>query len=218
MKYPLPKAALWDMDGTLIDQTAGIIRCFAEVITGMGYGEPDPEEIRRSMGGPMASTMRLFVGAERMDEACRAFRQRFPEIMFDGLIVLPGALELIELFASKDIPQAIFTNKHGPTARLVSEHCGFAKHISVCIGNTDTRWAKPEAELTLYVMEQINARAEGTILIGDSPTDVQTALNAKLACYGVATGAHSIEELTTSGATAVYKDLSELRASFDGNI
>ena len=38
----------------------------------------------------MVATMGLFVEDERMDEACKAFRKRFPKIMFDGLILLAG--------------------------------------------------------------------------------------------------------------------------------
>jgi phosphoglycolate phosphatase-like HAD superfamily hydrolase len=202
------------MDGTLIDQTGPIIRCYSEVITTMGYTDAEEETIRRSLGGPMASTMGLFVEASRMDEACQAFRKRFPEVMFDGLVILPGALDLISFFAERKIPQAILTNKHGDTARRVSEHCGFTKHIQVCIGNTDTSWSKPQAELTQYVLQQIDATAAGAIMIGDSPTDVKTAINAGIACDTVSTGAHCIEELKAAGARSSYSKLHELMAAF----
>ena len=203
------------MDGTLIDQTAPIIRCYAEVITNLGYPEPSPSEIHRSMGGPMASTMGLFNEPDLLEEACAAFRRRFPEIMFEGLIILPGALELIEYFAAREIPQAIFTNKHGETARAVSEHCGFAKHIPVCIGNTDTKWAKPEADLTNYVLQKIPATNEAAVLIGDSPTDVQTAQNAGIECYGVTTGAHTKDELKQAGALHSFESLTQLKIRFN---
>jgi phosphoglycolate phosphatase len=202
------------MDGTLIDQTGPILGCYAEVITSMGYPSPEPDAIRRSMGGPMASTMALFVEAERLDEACKAFRARFPKVMFDGLIVLPGALEMIEFFADRQIPQAIFTNKHGDTARRVSAQCGFSKQIKICIGNTDTEWAKPQPELTHYVLQQLGAKPSGAILIGDSPTDVETAIHAGIDCYGIATGAHSTEELAKAGAKAAYPSLAQLREHF----
>jgi len=214
MNLPRPKAVLWDMDGTLIDQTAPIIRCYTEVITGMGHSKPDSSVIRRSLGGPMASTMGLFVEPERMEEACRAFRERFPEIMFDGLVTLPGASDLIDFFAAQQIPQAIFTNKHGETARAVSEYCGFSRHIKVCIGNTDTEWAKPDPRLTNHVLEQINASSEGAILIGDSPTDAESARNADIVFYGVGTGAHDPKELKASGAAIACESLEELLIRF----
>jgi phosphoglycolate phosphatase-like HAD superfamily hydrolase len=203
------------MDGTLIDQTAAITRCYREVITQLGYSTPDDEVIRRSLGGPMASTMSIFVEAERMEEACAAFRARFPEIMFDGLIVLPGGMDLIERAFKARIPQVLFTNKYGDTARQVSRYAGFAKYIPKCIGNTDTEWHKPQAELTEYVLRQIESTAEGAIMIGDSPTDIAVAQNAGLTCYCVATGAHSVEELLEAGADAAYESLIELGKFID---
>ncbi len=209
-KLPCPTAILWDMDGTLIDQTSAIIRCYREVIMNMGYSTPEDDVIRRSLGGPMASTMELFVDAARMDEACNAFRARFPEIMFDGLIVLPGGPDLIERTYKARIPQALFTNKHGDTARQVSRYAGFSKYIPTCVGSADTEWHKPDVQLTQHVLDTISASAKGAIIIGDSPTDVAVATNAGLACYCVATGAHSTGELLEAGAVAAFESLVEL--------
>ena len=210
IQLPRPTAILWDLDGTLIDQTAAIIRCYREVILDMGYPQPDDNAIRRSLGGVMAATMGLFVEAEHMDEACKAFRKRFPEIMFDGLILLAGGIELIERVYKARIPQVIFTNKHGDTARKVSRYGGFAKYIPICIGGADTQWHKPQLALTQHVLDQIEVSAEGSIIIGDSPTDIAVAQNAGLTCYCVATGAHSLNELMEAGADAAFESLIEL--------
>ena len=208
--FAKPKAVVWDMDGTLIDQTQPIIRCYAEVIEGLGYAKPEPEKIHRSMGGPMVSTMALFVKPEEIKEADVQFRKRFPEIMYDGLIVLAGANESITWFASNNIPQVILTNKHGETARAVSQHCGFSRSISSCIGNTDTEWHKPQSELTKHALSTIGAPSDGGVLIGDSPTDVATAMNAGLDCIGIATGAHSQSELIAAGAKHTFASLTEM--------
>ena len=210
IQLPRPTAILWDLDGTLIDQTAAIIRCYREVILDMGYAQPNDDVIRRSLGGVMAETMGLFVESEHMDESCKAFRKRFPEIMFDGLILLAGGIELIERVYKARIPQVIFTNKHGDTARKVSRYAGFAKYIPICIGSADTEWHKPQLALTQHVLDQIEVSAEGSIIIGDSPTDIAVAQNAGLSCYCVSTGAHSPEELMEAGADAAFESLIEL--------
>ena len=210
IQLPQPTAILWDLDGTLIDQTAAIIRCYREVIEEMGDTQADDDEIRRSLGGVMAATMGLFVEADRMDEACKAFRLRFPEIMFDGLILLAGGKELIERAYKARIPQVIFTNKHGDTARKLSRYAGFAKYIPTCIGSADTEWQKPQLALTQHVLEQIEVSVDGSVIIGDSPTDIAAAKNAGLACYCVATGAHSLNELIEAGADAAFGSLIEL--------
>jgi phosphoglycolate phosphatase len=210
IQLPRPTAILWDLDGTLIDQTAAIIRCYREVIVDMGYPQPNDDVIRRSLGGVMAATMGLFVESEHMDEACKAFRARFPKIMFDGLILLAGGKELIERAYKARIPQVLFTNKHGETARKVSRYAGFAKYIPICIGSADTEWHKPQLPLTQHVLDQIEVSAKGSIIIGDSLTDIAVAQNAGLSCYCVSTGAHSLEELMEAGADATFESLIEL--------
>ncbi len=214
----LPTAVLWDMDGTLIDQTIPIIRCYGEVIEAMGYPKPDADTIRRSMGGPMRATMQLFVREAQLEDACRLFRERFPRGMFDGLLVLPGALECIDFFHKKGVPQAILTNKHGPTARAVSAHCRFDSKIALCFGNTDTPWEKPQPELTRHVLDAMGVDAAASILIGDSPTDVASARNAGLDCIGVSTGAHSINELIEAGAILAVSDLTDLPPLFEPDL
>lgn len=210
---PRPSALLWDLDGTLIDQTTSILRCFAETISKIGAPAPDETTLRRSMGGTMAQTMALFVEPDQLEAACLAFRARFPDIMFEGLVILPGGPELIERAYKERIPQALFTNKHGETARQVSRYAGFAKYVPVCIGGGDTAWQKPQPALTEYVLKKIGCGAAGAIMIGDSPTDVAVARNAGLQAYTVATGAHTCEELLHAGANATFNSLIELNQS-----
>ena len=206
---PRPTAVLWDMDGTLVDQTAGILRCYREVVRDLGHPEPDETTIRRSMGGPMPQTMGLLVPPEEITEACRRFRARFPGIMFDGMVVLPGGPELVERLFKARIPQAILTNKHGETARQVARYAGFARYIPLCIGNGDTDYEKPQAELTREILRRLDVPARGACLIGDSPTDITTARNAGLAAYTVATGAHSLRELQAATPDATFPNLEQ---------
>lgn len=211
---PRPAAVIWDMDGTLIDQTAAIVRCFHEVITAFGAPPPAPDTILRHLGGPLPSTMGLFIGPEDLESACLRFRERFPDIMFDGLRILPGALEAVRSCSEAGIPQAILTNKHGGTAREVSRYAGFDKYISICIGNTDTVWQKPESELTRHTLELLGASAGQSCLVGDSPTDMETAAGGGLTPYAVSTGAHNMAELLEAGARAVFPDLIQFHRAF----
>jgi phosphoglycolate phosphatase len=214
-KYPRPPVILWDLDGTLIDQTTAILRCYADVVENLGLPRPDAQTIRRSMGGPMRETMALFVPHDQLDEAGRAFRARFPNIMFEGLIALPGGASFLERAHAAGTQQAIFTNKHGDTARRVSQHLGFDRWAPLCIGSGDTEWHKPDPCLTRHVLAQLGVPASGAVVIGDSPTDVAVAEQAGLAAFAVATGAHSIAELEAAGARAAYPDLPALEAAFD---
>jgi phosphoglycolate phosphatase len=50
-------------------------------------------------------------------------------------------------------------------------------------------------------------------MVGDSPFDVQAALNAGFPCWAVATGTNTAAELTAAGATRVFPDLPTLQAA-----
>lgn len=207
MLKDLPDAVLWDMDGTLIDQTASILRCYGEVLSQMGYAVPNDYTIKRSLGGPLASTLAELLPIEQVDAGSELFRKLFPQYMFEGMKVLEGAIELIEKLDSKNVQQAIITNKQGDNARKVSAKCGFNKIIKICVGNGDNAFKKPEYAFTESVVNQLQAPLKSIVLIGDSPTDVQTALNYGIQVIGVSTGAHSVEELMASGADIAFPSL-----------
>lgn len=209
-----PSAVLWDLDGTLIDQTIPIIKCYTHTFTSLGYPTPDSNIIKRSLGGPLASTMEVFIEDKDMEEACKIFRNKFPKIMFDGMVVLSGAIKCIKSAYNAKIPQAIITNKDGNTAREVSKFAGFSKYIPICIGSSDTRWNKPDRRLTEHVIKLLKVSYTNIIVIGDSPTDVNVAQNAGLVAYCVTTGAHCEAELKDAGAAATFKNLSNLYQIF----
>jgi phosphoglycolate phosphatase len=132
--------------------------------------------------------------------------------MMDGLVLLDGGMACLERLSKMEIPQAILTNKHGPTARQVCESTGISQWTQLCVGNGDTAWSKPEAQLTAHTLESLAFEGSGPVwMIGDSPTDVQTALNADLIPYAVTTGAHSAAELKKAGAADVFESLCELQ-------
>ena len=209
-KPSLPDLVLWDMDGTLIDQTDSIIRCYHEVIQSFGFSKPSPLDIKRSLGGPLTHTLSLFLPEDSVDAARILFKETFPKYMFEGMIVLEGAMELIKRLNEQGIPQAIITNKQGGNARAVSKKCGFDQYIKVCVGNGDNPYEKPQVEFTESVIQALGCEYNHIILIGDSPTDVKTALNYKANCFAVTTGSHNKDELIEAGAEKVFDNLNEL--------
>ncbi|MDA0849420.1 MAG: HAD family hydrolase [Verrucomicrobia bacterium] len=208
-KPSLPDLVLWDMDGTLIDQTDSIIRCYHEVIQSFGFSKPSPLDIKRSLGGPLTHTLSLFLPEDSIDAARILFKETFPKYMFEGMVVLEGAMELIKRLNEQGIPQAIITNKQGGNARAVSKKCGFDQYIKVCVGNGDNPYEKPQVEFTESVIQALGGEYNHIVLIGDSPTDVETALNYKANCFAVTTGSHNKDELI-AGAEKAFDNLNEL--------
>ncbi len=111
---------------------------------------------------------------------------------------------------------AVFTNKHGPSARQVCAHLKIDGLLDGIFGAFDTPYLKPEQPFTNYVFAQLKADPKTALLIGDSPYDIQTAKAGGFPCWCVPTGTHSAEELRSAGADAVYLNLARGRQGPSG--
>jgi HAD superfamily hydrolase (TIGR01509 family) len=74
----------------------------------------------------------------------------------------------------------------------------------------DVEATKPEPDLVRAALEKAGDRAADAIMVGDTPWDVHAARKAGVETVAVLTGGFAIEELTESGAVAVFQSVSEL--------
>lgn len=206
----LPACVLFDLDGTLIDHFRAIHRCHAHAMTRLGLPAPTMTQVRAAVGGGVELAVERLVGPELKAAALAIYRPHWNATMLEDVDLLPGARDLLAALKRRDIRTAVFTNKHGPSSRSVCTHLGLDRLLDGNFGATDTPWLKPEPAWTRQVLAALGVTAAATLLVGDSPFDVQTARQAGLAFIGVATGTHSAEELRTAGAERVCADLIEV--------
>lgn len=198
---------LFDLDGTLIDHLPAIHRCYSYTLPKLGYPAPTYEEVRGAIGGGLPKAMGNFVPAERVDEALAIYRPYWTETMLDGVSVLPGVEVLLRDLKARGCQSAVFTNKHGPSARRLCDHLGLTPWLDDVVGAEDTAWLKPEPEFNDWMLDRLGASADSTALVGDSPYDVAAARAGGWTFYGVTTGTHSESQLRDAGADSVQPDL-----------
>lgn len=207
---PRFRTVLFDLDGTLVDHFAAIHRCHAHAMRRLGLPEPTPAQVRAAVGGGLENAIRRLAGPEHVAAILPLFREHMETTMLDDVTVLPGAHELLAALRSAGAKTAVLTNKHGPAARRICAHLGLAPRFDAIVGADDTAWLKPDPRLTTHTLTQMGGDATTTLLIGDSPYDVQTATNAALPCWGVITGTHTAQQLRAAGAEKIFLGLKEL--------
>jgi HAD superfamily hydrolase (TIGR01509 family) len=207
------RTVLFDLDGTLLDHLPAIHRSYVHTLPKLGLPAPTREQVRRAIGGGLENALLKFIPESRLAEALAIFRPFWDATMLSGADPMPGAMELLERLTAADVTCAVFTNKHGPSARSVCAHLGFTPFLRGVFGAKDTPWLKPEPAFGAHALEKLGAEAATTCLVGDSPWDVQAARNAGFPCFAVTTGTHTGEELRTAGAEAVYDTLAALGAA-----
>lgn len=205
------KTFLFDLDGTLIDHFSAIHRCYAYTMAQIARPIPDPATVRAAVGGGLENALARFVPPEDFDRALRIYRKHWEEIMLDDVAFMPGGLELLSALHARGATLAVVSNKLGDSSRKVCDKLGISPLVRLVIGAHDTPWLKPQAEFTAHVMKLLDAESSTTLLIGDSPYDIQAAHNGDLPAWCVTTGTHGPDELRLAGADAVYPNLAELR-------
>jgi phosphoglycolate phosphatase len=204
---------LFDLDGTLVDHFAAIHRSHSHTMQQLGLPAPTMTQVRAAVGGGLELAIERLVGPARLAEALPIYCAYWDRTMLDDVTLLPGARELLAALHGRGAKLAVFTNKVGPSSRLICEHLGIAPLLRGIFGAKDTPWLKPQPEFAAHVLAQLGATPATTLLVGDSPFDVQAAHHGGFPCWCVTTGTHTDGELRAAGADAVFADLAALGAA-----
>jgi len=195
---------LFDLDGTLVDNFTAIYQAYAYAIGKMGLPPASYEKVRSTVGGSVPVTMERLVGKAHAPQAIELFLERFPQVMFEDLHALPGARWLLPRLRQRGLRLAVFTNKSGGAARAILGHLELTRFFTAIAGTGDTPWRKPQPAFTRHLLDQLGARPEDCILIGDSPFDIATGANAGIPAHVVATGSHSLAQLEAEANPAPH--------------
>jgi phosphoglycolate phosphatase len=205
------RTVLLDLDGTLVDAFTTIHRCYVHTLPQFGRPVPTLAEVRAAVGGGLAQAMGRFLPPELVPAAMAIHLAYSQKILLEDVTLLPGALDLVQTLHGRGCTLAVFTNKHGDSSRRICAHLGLTPFLSGIYGAGDTPWLKPEPELAAHVLKELHADPATTVLIGDSPFDVQAARNGGFACWTVTTGTHDADQLAEAKADQIFPSLPELQ-------
>jgi HAD superfamily hydrolase (TIGR01509 family) len=210
---PRFQTLLLDLDGTLVDAFTTIHRSYCHVLPHFGRPVPTAAAVRRAVGGGLESAMRQFLPEELIAAAVKMHLTHTDAILLEDVKLMPGALEMLRAQHAAGATLAAFTNKRGDYSRRICAHLGLDPFLRGVFGAKDTPWLKPQPEFAAHVLGQLGATPETTLLIGDSPFDVQAAHHGGFPCWCVTTGTHTAEELRVANADAVFDDLFAVQAA-----
>ena len=222
---PRPLLLFFDIDGTLtsggpakaafhaaLDATFGTVG----PIAGHDYsGKTDPLILRELLTAPGQ------VGPE-VEAAIPVFRKRYvseleARIRDEPVTALPGVRRLIAALAARtDVFLALVTGNVREGARLKLLSAGMWQHFPVGAFGCDH---EARNELPPIALERARAhwgrdfRAEDTVVVGDTPRDVECARSIGAATVAVTTGRFSAAELERAGAERVLSGFADLRGS-----
>lgn len=212
---------LWDIDHTLIE-TRGVGRTIYERVFPAVTGKP-LQQLAEVAGRTelviMHDTLQLH-DVEPTDATMRRLAAALVQGYEDARMelattgrVLPGAKEaLAALAADRRVLQAVLSGNLREVSRIKLEVFGLDSYLDLAgsaYGDDHTERPELVAIAQQRAAEQMGSSfdKQHTVLIGDTPKDVEAALTAGVRVIAVASGKNNETELTQAGAQAAVADL-----------
>lgn len=198
------RGVLFDLDGVLADSTPAVARVWAWWAREHGF--PDPDEIVRiAHGRPSITTIRELLPHANHEAENREVERREIEDT-EGVIPLPGAVELLRTISPEK--WAIVTSCTRRLAEVRIGAAGLPKPKQMITSN-DIKHGKPNPEPYLKGAQILGVAGAECVVIEDAPAGIRA---------GKAAGAHVIalrttagdDELREAGADWIVNDCAEL--------
>jgi phosphoglycolate phosphatase len=188
------RALIFDLDGTLIDSKADLIRSVNAMLQEMGRETLHEDTISGYIGHGAPVLVRRALGANtteaERERALKFFLAHYDAHKLDSTCAYPGVPEALEQLVSYSM--AILTNKPVRVSVRILEGLGLAKYFRAVYGGNSFETKKPDPLGAHTILREFGAVPSQAILIGDSEVDVQTARNAGMlaATVNYGFGAH----------------------------
>jgi phosphoglycolate phosphatase len=212
MKY---KIVIFDLDGTLLDTIQDLSDSVNAVLNKRGYPLFTVNDYKYFVGRGMDELIKTVMEKSGIDselfEEFKAdyvleygFRCRTNTRIFDGM------MNVLNQLREKGLKLAILSNKpHFQTEEVVDFYFKDF-NFDLVYGKKPEFRIKPYPESALDMIKKLNLAKEDVLYVGDTNTDIQTAINAGFTSVGVLWGFRTRSELEEAKADYIIENPSDL--------
>ncbi len=208
---------LWDVDGTVVDASDGILRRLTIALEHFGKPAPTREELVHWIGPPMFESFQKNVGMtpEESSEAVSYYRAIGKADGYTtGAKLYPGIADLMAELASAGLSQATASSKPENQVAALVEYFDLSPYLQAVVGATaDEKTLASKSDIVAEALRRLRAAGADTsrpVLIGVRHHDVDGGAAQGVPVIFVRWGFSWPHE--SEGATAVVDDVDELRA------
>ena len=206
----MKRLIIYDLDGTLVDTGQDITNAVNHMLAQLGRPPLDRPAVERYVGYGMEQLIiRCLpdVGADDRQRAIAIYRAHYGEHLTDTSRLYPGALDVLQHFASRI--QVVLTNKPDPHSTQLLTALGVAGRFADIIAGNSGYPKKPDPASLLALLAKHRAEPGQALFMGDSAVDIETSRRAGVMSVAVAHGLTPRSELETAAPDHLVADFAE---------
>jgi phosphoglycolate phosphatase len=170
---------VFDLDGTLIDSQRDLADAANALVAEHGGRALTEDEVARMVGEGAAVLVQRALRAAGLDPgmpgALARFLALYQERLTDHTRPYAGIPEALDTLRSRGHSLAVLTNKPQHATETILTRLELARAFSAVVGGDTAAGRKPDPAGLQRLIEGAGADRASTVLIGDSPVDLETA-------------------------------------------
>ena len=217
----MSRVILFDIDHTLL-YTGGAGSYAMNLAFNEMFGVPNPFARVEFSGRTDRYILQEGLACHSIDGGCEKhlepFTTRYYEILPRTLreregYLMPGFPDLLdELSNQPDVRLGLATGNFSRAAYIKLEHYGVAGYFEAG-GFGEESIERGDLVRAAITKMGNGARPDDILVVGDTPHDVQSALDNGVVAVGVATGNYSVDDLSAAGAHLAFTDFSDWKSA-----
>ncbi|MDX8413867.1 MAG: HAD-IA family hydrolase [Mariprofundales bacterium] len=198
MSSSLAKAAIFDLDGTLVDALPDIRANINRALTDLGYGfQLTEDETRPFVGGGAQKLAASVLNKAMDDEATMALYHRFADIYVahpaDHGRPFAGVMETLNQLREQGVRLACVTAKPAVARVEVLKTLDIIPLLDHALSPEDGYAKKPAPDMLLACCQVMKVPPADTIMVGDTRFDLEAGLAAH--CHSTVHISHGYQPL-----------------------
>lgn len=184
-----PRLIIFDLDGTLVDSSEDIANAINYAIRPFKI---EPLTIGRTVdliGEGLTRLVEKILGNDRMHlhaEVMSRFLEHYEEHLADHTQPYPGVPETLALLS--EFQKAVVSNKRSRFSEKLLAELRLLPYFDLVIGSDSVPEKKPSPLPLIHVMQKLGAVPVYTLMVGDSPYDIQAGRAAGVRTVAVTYG------------------------------
>ncbi|MFH9011178.1 HAD family hydrolase [Streptomyces sp. NPDC017943] len=213
----MERAAVFDVDGTLVDTNHLHVVAWWEAFRQAGHDVP-MHAVHRAVGLPSTDLVAHLLGDERdkdQDADISAGHKALYGQYFARLPALPRAGDLLRRLHRDGWTVVLATSAGGAELSALRRAIDADEAIAATASADDVQEGKPAPEPVEHALELAGVPAERAVFVGDTVWDMRAGSRAGVRCVGVLCGGIPRADLEKAGADAVYADPAHLLSALN---
>ena len=217
----MPKAAIFDVDGTLLDSVDLHAIAWHEAMIRFGH-DVSFEEARSQIGKGGDKLIPVFLSEDEQRDHGKeldAWRSEHFKAKYLPLIRPFSAVpDLLQRSRDAGLRIAIASSAKKDELGKYLDIAGVRKLIDEIVSSEDVDESKPAPDILEAVLKKLAIEGRDAVAIGDTPYDAEAARKAEVPTIGALCGGFTEDELRRAGCAEVYPGPAALLACFERSL